>query len=308
MVHDLYKLLSGLRPERRERLIRKLPKIEQAAVYHTLYQGMSQDEAAAKMGVSQPTISYSTKRALDRIRFFLEFRPLTLREIAKVQRLSSEDQQIIMLFQKTTVQSTVARELGVSQGLVRWRLFKFVARLESHPDLLARFNMAMTNLTVASSVHGRKNSFRLPSKFGTLKAPSHSDDIDVDAVVAYLRFNGPERLIAVRKKLGLSERTLQRIYQEGDRLHLHGHHLHIVAPPERQRDESVWNVEIRRFVRAYERTKFGWLMLWLGYGKSDWQHSSQMKKVEKTLRRHGWVEVGDEFWEIPGRGDSVSSL
>ena len=93
---------------------------------------LKQTDIAAIFRVSQPTVCYRLQRAALRIRFLLSLPDLEKGELETVLDgfLSDPlDIQIMVLMHETTCQSEVAKRLGVSQGLVRHRFIRTIARM-----------------------------------------------------------------------------------------------------------------------------------------------------------------------------------
>lgn len=135
-----------------------LPDME--ADFFDLYyvQHKSQIDIAKIFGKSQPTVHYRLKKARKRIKFVLSLPDFTDAEIR--QQLSSvladqEDVNIMALMYQTTCQSEVAKMLGTSQGKVRHRFMRSIAKLRKHPEvavLTKVFVEISENLTILREV------------------------------------------------------------------------------------------------------------------------------------------------------------
>lgn len=109
-----------------------LPDMEADFIECYYIRHMKQTDIAEIFGVSQPTVHYRLDRAAKRIRFLLALPDLAEGELQDVLEgfLSDEmDVKIMMLMFETTCQSEVAKRLGVSQGLVRHRFMRTIAKM-----------------------------------------------------------------------------------------------------------------------------------------------------------------------------------
>ena len=99
------------------------------------FKKLRQTDIAEIFGVSQPTVCYRLSRAADRIRFLMYLPPMEKEEItADLAGFLSDplDVRIMILMWETTCQSEVAKQLGVSQGLVRHRFLRSVSRMKDY--------------------------------------------------------------------------------------------------------------------------------------------------------------------------------
>jgi len=110
-----------------------LPPREADFVDLYYFKHIKQTKIAAIFNVSQPTVCYRLQRATERIKFILDLPYFKTAQIERDMRdaaLSPLDVQIMVLMYQTTCQSSVARALGVSQGLVRHRFIRSIKKLE----------------------------------------------------------------------------------------------------------------------------------------------------------------------------------
>ena len=97
-----------------------------------VFKKRKQTDIAAIFGVSQPTVSYRLKRAEARIRYLIDLPTLEDGELERVLERVLEDPldiKIMLLMFETTCQSEAAKQLGVSQGLVRHRFLRAIGKL-----------------------------------------------------------------------------------------------------------------------------------------------------------------------------------
>ena len=116
-----------------------LPPTEADFVELYYFQHMKQTDIATIFGVSQPTVCYRLQRACSRIQFLLSLPALKADEMkAAMSEFLDDplDTEIMLLMYQTTCQSEVAKRLGVSQGFVRHRFIRSIARMEK--DMEAR--------------------------------------------------------------------------------------------------------------------------------------------------------------------------
>jgi len=136
----------------------QLPPREADFVDLYYFKKLKQTDIAMIFGVSQPTVCYRLARAADRIRFLLNLPQVEREEMTKdLASYFSDtlDVQIMVLMWETTCQSEVAKMLGVTQGLVRHRFMRTLAKMRSHPKFLryvALFDYISANLNILREV------------------------------------------------------------------------------------------------------------------------------------------------------------
>jgi len=124
------------RIEQIQEILQLLPDREADFVDLYYFKRLRQTDIASIFGVSQPTVCYRLMRAADRIRFLLNLPEINKNKLEKdLSGFLSDplDVQIMLLMWKTTCQSEVAKQLGVSQGLVRHRFLRSVKRMGGNP-------------------------------------------------------------------------------------------------------------------------------------------------------------------------------
>jgi len=116
-------------------VLAQIPPREADFVDLYYFKKLRQTDIAEIFGVSQPTVCYRLSRAADRIRFLMHLPPMEKEEIAAdlAGFLSDPlDVRIMVLMWETTCQSEVAKQLGVSQGLVRHRFLRSINRMQDY--------------------------------------------------------------------------------------------------------------------------------------------------------------------------------
>jgi hypothetical protein len=164
-------------PERLDRLqqhLDRIPPIE--ADYILLYylKGKRQDDIAAIFHRTQADVSYRVARGIERIQFLESLPEVTEDEIVSVlaPHISEFNLKILLGMYRTTCQSAVARELGISQGKVRHR---FVSSISIIKRLVAEGNLAPRFLAVFEHIARNGNILQ---------------------EVSYVRWGHPERVVA----------------------------------------------------------------------------------------------------------------
>ena len=139
-------------------IINQLPPREADFVELYFFQHLRQTDIADIFRVSQPTVCYRLMRAADRIRFLLNLPLIEQNQLN--QDLSGFladplDVRIMMLMWETTCQSEVAKQLGVSQGLVRHRFLRSLSRMRAckrFVQYVALFDYIAENLNILREV------------------------------------------------------------------------------------------------------------------------------------------------------------
>lgn len=151
-------------------ILPQLPAREADFVDLYFFKHCKQTDIANIFRVSQPTVCYRLRRAVNRIQFLLRYPALNPTETAERLKMAIDDPvdvSILLLMYETTCQLETARRLNVSQGLVRHRFFRSIKKLQGHPqlaDLHALFHDISQNLNILREV--RKTS----------KEANHRDD------------------------------------------------------------------------------------------------------------------------------------
>lgn len=113
-------------------ILENLPPREADFVDLYYFRRLKQTDIAAIFNVSQPTVCYRLQRATARIHFLLQMPQVGDEELQQTLAdfLSDPlDVKIMRLMRETTCQSEVAKQLKVSQGLVRHRFIRTLNRM-----------------------------------------------------------------------------------------------------------------------------------------------------------------------------------
>ena len=144
--------------DRVRNVVEQLPPREADFVDLYYFKKLRQTDIALIFGVSQPTVCYRLARAADRIRFLMSIPHVdeaTLTNDLTGFLADPLDVQIMILMWKTTCQSEVAKQLDVSQGLVRHRFLRSLSRMRTNVRLakyVAIFDYISSNLNILREV------------------------------------------------------------------------------------------------------------------------------------------------------------
>jgi Sigma-70, region 4 len=146
---------SQLRP-----LLERIPEREADIIELYFLMDKRQADIATIFGMTQAAVSYRLARGIKRIKFLLDIPDVSreqmqrdLSEIFTVRASGKESQewgsrtidgihidvQILLHMWETTCQSVVAQQLNLTQGRVRHRFFKAVARLKEVADQNSKY-------------------------------------------------------------------------------------------------------------------------------------------------------------------------
>ncbi len=149
---------SAERLEQVKKILDHLPSCEADFVELYFFRHLKQTDIADIFEVSQPTVCYRLQRAAARIRFLLSLPELKTGELGKALDdflTDPLDVQIMLLMYETTCQSEVAKQLGVSQGLVRHRFIRSIERMAERPEMVKyqmMFMLISDNLNILREV------------------------------------------------------------------------------------------------------------------------------------------------------------
>ena len=135
-------------------LLDLLPPREADFIELYFFMRLRQTAIAKLYNVSQPTVCYRLQRGAARLKFLLEMPDYTMEDMERDLRgVISDDTDIrIMLgMVRTTCQSDVARELGVTQGFVRHRFFRTIDRIDQMAGMeeyVKIFRLVAENLNI----------------------------------------------------------------------------------------------------------------------------------------------------------------
>lgn len=139
-------------------ILEALPPREADFVELYYFKKLNQTSIAALFGVSQPTVCYRLQRAVARIQYLLQrpqvTKPAMVKDLTTLLR-DPLDVRILVLMWETTCQSEVAKQLNVSQGLVRHRFIRSVGRMRDsarHAQYVTLFDHISRNLNILREV------------------------------------------------------------------------------------------------------------------------------------------------------------
>jgi len=138
-------------------ILDRIPPREADFVDLYYFRQKRQTDIAAIFGVSQPTVCYRLQRAAERIRFLLKlptFDETASKPIITAVLVDPIDVEILLRMYSTTCQSEVAKVMGVSQGFVRHRFIRSIARLRTagQVELADLFDLVGANLNILREV------------------------------------------------------------------------------------------------------------------------------------------------------------
>lgn len=128
----------------------RLPPFEADVVDLYFFNHKSQQDIADFFSVSQPTVCYRLRKAIERIQFLLQI-PVGVREATLKRDLRKVipepvNLNILATLWSTTCQSEAAKRLGVTQGLVRYRFLRSIARIEKWVEVKSKKDAADSSL------------------------------------------------------------------------------------------------------------------------------------------------------------------
>lgn len=139
-------------------IMESLPPREADFVDLYYFRRLRQTDIAQIFDVSQPTVCYRLQRATARIQFLLQ-RPDVDTGLLKTDMhgLFSDDldARIMVQMHETTCQSEVAKRLGITQGKVRHRFLRSLARMRTLPHYetyVRLFDFIASNLNILREV------------------------------------------------------------------------------------------------------------------------------------------------------------
>jgi len=118
--------------DRVQKILYLLPEREADFVDLYYFRKLKQTDIAEIFSVSQPTVCYRLQRAANRIKFLLSLPEMEEDELETVLHEFLEqdlDIKIMVGMYETTCQSEVAKQLGVTQGLVRHRFIRTIQKM-----------------------------------------------------------------------------------------------------------------------------------------------------------------------------------
>ena len=139
-------------------LLDLLPPREADFIELYFFKKIRQTCIAELFNVSQPTVCYRLQRGAARLKYLLALPPISFPKMEadlKAFLADPKDAEIMMGMLRTTCQSDVARELGVTQGFVRHRFYRTLAKLKTKPEMteyVEVFEQVGRNLNVMKNI------------------------------------------------------------------------------------------------------------------------------------------------------------
>lgn len=153
---------SKVEMEKIKGVLDKIPAREADFVELYFFNRVRQTTIAQLFNISQPTVCYRLQRAAERLRYLIDmpsFDPWLMEQDLRGVLTDKRDIQIMLGMVRTTCQSEVAQELGVTQGFVRHRYFRTISRLKPMRGMeryVEVFEHVAANLNILKETHRSK--------------------------------------------------------------------------------------------------------------------------------------------------------
>lgn len=150
---------SKVELERVREVLDQIPAREADFIELYFFNRVRQTTIAELFNISQPTVCYRLQRAAERLRFLIDMpvHDVWLMEQDLRGVLSDDtDIKIMLGMVRTTCQSEVAQELGVTQGFVRHRYFRTIDKLKKMQGMdryVEVFSHVAANLNILKETH-----------------------------------------------------------------------------------------------------------------------------------------------------------
>jgi len=154
--------------ERVREIMDDLPDREADFVDLYFFFHKTQTDIADIFKVSQPTVCYRLQRATERIRFLLSLPDVTIDEMEVAMRgflADPEDVSIMVKMYRTTCQSEVASQLGITQGKVRHRFMRSTKRMSENAKM-AKYAEIFTAISTKLNIRREVQRPAWESKIG----------------------------------------------------------------------------------------------------------------------------------------------
>lgn len=145
--------------EKVKSVLDQIPAREADFVELYYFNRVRQTAIAQLFNISQPTVCYRLQRAAARIKYLLDmptYDAWLLEQDLRGVLTDERDIKIMLGMLRTTCQSEVAQELGVTQGFVRHRYFRTIDRLKAMRDMdlyVKMFEHVAANLNILKETH-----------------------------------------------------------------------------------------------------------------------------------------------------------
>jgi predicted transcriptional regulator len=143
-------------------ILDRIPAREADFIELYFFNRVRQTTIAELFNISQPTVCYRLQRAAERLKYLIDMPvhdPWLMEQDLRGVLTDEKDIHIMMGVARTTCQSEVAQELGVTQGFVRHRYLRTIDRLKQMRDMeryVAVFEHVAANLQILKETHRSK--------------------------------------------------------------------------------------------------------------------------------------------------------
>lgn len=145
-----------------QEVLDQIPAREADFIELYFFHRVRQTTIAELFNISQPTVCYRLQRAAERLRYLIDmptYDRWLLEQDLRGVLTDEKDIQIMLGMIRTTCQSEVAQELGVTQGFVRHRYFRTIDRLKQMRGMeryVEVFEHVASNLNILKETHRSK--------------------------------------------------------------------------------------------------------------------------------------------------------
>ena len=145
-----------------QEVLGQIPAREADFIELYFFHRVRQTTIAELFNISQPTVCYRLQRAAERLRYLIDmptYDRWLLEQDLRGVLTDEKDIQIMLGMIRTTCQSEVAQELGVTQGFVRHRYFRTIDRLKQMRGMeryVEVFEHVASNLNILKETHRSK--------------------------------------------------------------------------------------------------------------------------------------------------------
>ena len=137
----------------------QIPAREADFIELYFFNRVRQTTIAELFNISQPTVCYRLQRAAERLRYLIDmpvYDVWLMEQDLRGVLTDDTDIKIMLGMIRTTCQSEVAKELGVTQGFVRHRYFRTIEKLKKMSGMdryVDVFENVATNLNILKETH-----------------------------------------------------------------------------------------------------------------------------------------------------------
>lgn len=131
-----------------------LPKRERDMLELYYFFGKDQVEIGKVFNVTQGDVSYRIARSVKRIQFYLSLHKICIRRMARdLERVLPDELHVKIMvgMHRTTSQTAVAKQIGLSQGKVRYRFIRSLKLIEEAGKRLPVYRIYLENFEKISN-------------------------------------------------------------------------------------------------------------------------------------------------------------